>query len=40
MSPEKKRHIGEVVVLLLYFVIDGYFLWPESHLAMAGMPWR
>jgi hypothetical protein len=33
MTPEKKRHVGEVVILLLYFIIDAYFLWPETHLA-------
>lgn len=27
-----RRHIGEGVALLLYFIIDGYDIWPKSHL--------
>jgi hypothetical protein len=32
MRPENKRRIGEAVVLILYFIIDGYEVWPTSHL--------
>jgi hypothetical protein len=31
MNPDKRRHIGEAIVLTLYFIIDGIFLWPLSH---------
>ena len=32
MGTENKRRIGEAVVLILFFIFDGYEFWPTSHL--------
>lgn len=32
MHTENKRRLGEALTLILYFILDAYAIWPESHL--------